>query len=103
MAKKLEFPQEYLHVLGTIPDKDVAKLINCSIAYVAKQRKLRGLDAPGTRKRHNWTPEDEALLGTDTDANIAERLGVSVTTVSLRRRMKQIDAFGRQPANCDAA
>lgn len=103
MAKKLEFPEQYLHVLGTIPDRDVAKLIGCSTAYVAKQRKLRSLDAPGTRKRHEWTAEEDALLGTDTDAKIAARLNVSTTTVSLRRRIKQIDAFAKKAPTCDAA
>lgn len=103
MAKKVPFPPEYEAQLGVLSDKDLAKLTGRSVAYIAKCRKEKGLESPTSRRRHDWTEEDDALLGTDTDANIAERIGVCTTSVSLRRRIKSIPAFGRQSIDQAAA
>jgi len=103
MAKKVPFPPEYKAQLGVLSDKDLSKLTGRSVAYVAKCRKEKGLDSPTSRRRHDWTAEEESLLGTDTDANIGKRIGICTTSVSIRRRIKGIPAFGKHSTESVAA
>jgi hypothetical protein len=79
-------------LLGTMPDRKLAKLLGVSlIALVAqRQRKhIRSIDA-----RRAWTPAEEALLGTATDDEVARCLGRTTVAVCLRRRALRIAVFG---------
>lgn len=82
--------EEYLSLLGTITDAELAIKMNTASAHVAQMRNKLGipvLRADRTKsKRHKWSKKDSRLVGTMSDQDLAKKLGVSVQRVATRRR-----------------
>ena len=61
---------EDLKLLGTMPDSEVARLLNRAQIAVRRRRqklRIRAYQSPF----HLWSPEEEQLLGTLPDAEVA--------------------------------
>ena len=72
-------------LLGTMPDSEVARVLNRSEKAVWRRRqKLRILAYQSPF--HRWTPEEEHLLGTLPDAEVVARTGHPLSGVIQRRR-----------------
>jgi hypothetical protein len=79
-------------LLGTKPDKTVARLIGRSVTAIQVRRGLKGI--PITNPKHKpWRAEDEAVLGTRPDRQIAMLLGRSLIAVKTRREMLKIRPY----------
>ncbi len=90
MTNKINWTDEMLSKLGTVPDSEIAKKYGISRRSVFNKRKeLDILPADGVPNRGtplvNWTPELDALLGTMPDVELAEQLGVNRHVVFKRR------------------
>lgn len=77
-------------ILGTLPDKEIASTLGCSVGTVVRYRKK--WDIPPYNKSRNrsnkqWSSDHESMLGCDTDENIAQILNRTVAAV-LQRRCK---------------
>jgi hypothetical protein len=81
-------------LLGTAPDRVVARRLTRSVASVAQRR--NGLGVPPV-KRPGWSPAEDALLGTLPDKELAARLGRSRGAVRGHRCLMGVAAFW-QPA-----
>jgi hypothetical protein len=83
----------YTHLLGAIPDVEVAALAKCTRQAVGAYRKQLGI-APHTE---TFAGELLAALGTAPDAEIARRFSVNNNAVGRLRLAHGIQAF-KQPA-----
>lgn len=70
-------------LLGTMPDGDLACMINRNRTAIRLRRSSLGI--PRRSKRHDWTRKDDLLLGKFPDAQVALLLGVTAEAVKLRR------------------
>ena len=94
--------QENEHLLGTMTDKELGKLLGRSASGIATARHRRGIPAYGHGRRNHaqgvWVnPELEALLGTMADAELGEIAGVSRQAVYHARRSRDIPPFWMHP------
>jgi DNA-binding CsgD family transcriptional regulator/predicted DNA-binding protein YlxM (UPF0122 family) len=77
----------YAHLLGAIPDAEIAKKYKITVSSVTGARLRRGI-APAVRKI-----EYEKMLGVFSDAEIAARYGVAKSAVRYARQQRGIPAF----------
>jgi hypothetical protein len=81
-------------LLGTMPDKEVAKRVGRSATAVHAHRRSLGIRSYYKRKPQSepvkWTPAKDKLLGTMPDSKVARRLGCSPMAVFYRRRKLRI-------------
>jgi hypothetical protein len=72
-------------LLGTIPDKRLARRLKRSYDAVAARRLRQGIPSCNP-KRKLWRPEDDQILGTRPDGQIALLLRRTVLSIRNRRR-----------------
>lgn len=78
-------------LLGTRPDREVAKLVGRSQFGVAQRRERLGIRSfYQQRSLASWTAEEDELLRSKADKTIAKLLRRSVRSVRARRRLKGI-------------
>lgn len=75
-----EWTLEEDRLLGTKPDRVLAKMFGRSVRSVRARRGKKRI-----RVKKDWRPEDDKILGTRTDHEVALLLGRSVTNVAWRR------------------
>jgi hypothetical protein len=80
-------------LLGTRPDRVLAKMFGRSLKSIRARRGLKRI-----RVKKDWRPEDDKVLGTRPDRAIAMLLGRSQTNVAWRRKKLGIPPkAGRRP------
>lgn len=98
MAKYDHWTSAEEKLLGTAPDRDVARLIGRT-EWAVKARRLKlhlpAISPPRAKRRGGWTSEMDERLGTAPDAEIAEQVGKSVSAVTHRRRRLGIQGWPR--------
>jgi hypothetical protein len=72
-------------LLGTMPDKKLARRLKRSYDAVAARRLHQGIPSCNP-KRKLWRPEDDRVLGTRPDGQIALLLRRTVLSIRNRRR-----------------
>lgn len=82
-----EWTAEEDRLLGTKPDRVLAREFGRSVAAVANRRNQKHI-----RILKPWRPEDEKMLGSRTDREIALLLGRNPTTVAFHRKSLGIPA-----------
>lgn len=87
VPEAFEWTPERIALLGTMPDKTLARELGLSPPTIVFRRKLYGI-APYVAQtaRIEWTAEMLAELGTMPDATFAARYGISLSAVKQRRR-----------------
>ncbi len=78
--------------LGTMTDKDLAKLIGCTSQNVGEQRRARGIPMFVSHKKIDWV-KNKHLLGTMSDLAVAKKLGCTVCAVTSARKRLRILPF----------
>jgi hypothetical protein len=86
-------------LLGTAPDKVLAKRFGCCADLVWRRRKALGVAShrphrPMTPARE-WTAAEDRMLGTMPDSELAVKLGCTSMMVLYRRRKLGVAAFTR--------
>ena len=77
-----------IKLLGTTPDRVVAKMLGRAVDAVRWERLARNIPCPiGARP---WTPEEDWLLGSRSDNEIARLLGRTPGAVRARREKRRI-------------
>ncbi len=93
--------RKYRHLLGTMPDKEFAKLVDCTPHNVYLLRRKAGMlcEHPGQLTGTPWTDWSlyEYRLGQDPDEVLAKELGISEITVRNRRARLHIPVCKRSP------
>ncbi len=90
---------EWDALLGTEPDRALAKRLGVSLNTVQAHRKQLGVPGFGTngvQRARVWTKAEERLLGTMPDRELACRLGCTLAMVYSRRARLGIPAFARR-------
>ena len=99
MARRRQWTEEELALLGTMSDVKVAKRLGITRGTVFKKRTDLGIPADGGGKTgpkgREWTEEQIALLGTMSDAKVAKSLGISIPTVLKKRKELDIPRIPR--------
>lgn len=104
--------EAHLHVLGKVPDADVARLAKVSIRTVASYRARHGIpgyDGPRKRPparegRGSRVDDFHALLGIVPDRVVSDLAGMSLGAIRNFRIKAGVEAAGRMtPAEIDAA
>jgi hypothetical protein len=94
-----------LALLGTLPDRDVAGIVGCSVATVAARRRDHGIPACRIRTDlidlSDYDADVMALQGRAAVEAFARSVGVSASTVYRRRRV--LDAEDNKDTASDAA
>src|ERR1017187_954383 len=89
---------EDVKLLGTMPDSEVARVLNRAPSAIRhKRHKLR---IPAFQSSfHLWTPEEEQLLGTMSDEEVVTRTGHPLSGVIQRRQKlhRPLPRPGHQP------
>ena len=85
MNKVIHWTSEEDDLLGTMPDKKLARRLKRSYDAVAARRLNKGIP-PCNPKRKSWQPEDDRVLGTRPDDQIALLLRRTVASIKNRRR-----------------
>lgn len=101
--------EEVAHLLGTVPDREVAEAAGVSLRTVAAYRARKGIagysgprKAPSRGRKSKIDPfADE--VGRVPDRIIADKAGVSVNAVRNWRRVRGISAFNRTAAPAQSA
>ena len=88
-----KWTKKRLEMLGIIEDKEIARIMKCSLRTVSRKR--AELKIPSTT-RSFWTKERNARLGTNTDVKIAKELKKSTHIISLQRRKLGIPKYKRK-------
>lgn len=97
-ARRFEWAEELLELLGVLPDAAVAVKAGVSLGTVRAERRRRAI--PPSRPRRppiEWTEDVLALLGTDSDSSVARDLGVHPATVARKRSRLGIPPFNPPP------
>lgn len=85
--------RKYHHLLGTMPDKEFAKLVDCTPHNVYMLRRKAGMlcehSGQLTGRWVDWS-QHEHRLGKEPDEVLAKELGVSETTVRKQRNRRHI-------------
>jgi hypothetical protein len=105
----------YLHLLGTMSDRDVARRAEVTPAAVAQYRRRRGIGsfaaskneetpAPTLNSRQGGSSLDDHLhlVGTRPDAEVAKIAGLSRSAVTQYRKRRGITAFAPKVARDEA-
>ncbi len=118
-GSKDQLIENHQHLLGVVPDSDVAKKAGVSVRTVASYRSRNGVPGytgprrPSAKRRPRTSRIDpfQKLLGTVPDRVVAEQAGVSLNAVRNYRVKRGIQAARRrtadetvapQPAKADA-
>jgi hypothetical protein len=92
------WPPEAIAMLGTMPDRDVAKHLGLSAHSVQLKRRLLGIRSyRPALPRIDWTPPLLALLGKLPDAEVAKRFGMSSDSIKHKRDELRIPPYVEQP------
>ena len=83
-----EWSDDELALLGTMPDRTLAKQLHRGEATVGRMRRRR--EIPAFRPVSRWKPEEDALLECFGDAEVAKRLERNILSVRQRRHRLQI-------------
>jgi hypothetical protein len=77
------------HLLGTVPDSEIAALVGTSLEAVAQARWRLGILAWQTHRRDPLSPAEETMLAdlSLSDREIAARTGRSRSAIGRRRRL----------------
>ena len=84
----VEWTKEKIAVLGTMPDKNAAKVIGVTSSAAFSKRVSLGIPAFGksrTEVRTHWAPFGLKRLGTISDRAIAGKMGISESIVTSKR------------------
>ena len=81
-------------LLGTMPDRKLARRLKRSVLSVASRRRARHIPIFHPKK-HRWTPADDKLLSERPDAQVAMLLGISRLAAKHRRLRLGIVRPGR--------
>jgi hypothetical protein len=95
--------EQYLHLLGQVPDSEVAKMAGVSVRTIASYRarnEIGGYAGPRRRpaprgRRHSKVDDFTALLGRVPDRVVADEAGMSLGAVRNYRIKHDILAAGR--------
>lgn len=79
-------------MLGTAPDKEIARKLNRDTSTVKARRRRLGIPANNPDYR-SWQPAEDEQLGCGTVAEIARRLGRSEASVRQRQSRLKIPAW----------
>jgi len=85
----------YQHLLGKIPDAEIARRAGLSGVAVSAMRRRRGIARFETERRP-WAAKARLMLGKVSDAEIARRVGVIPMSVS---RLRHELGIARVPAS----
>src|ERR1039458_2813133 len=85
--RKLAAPwsPEDVKLLGTMPDSEVARLLDRAPSAIRHKRHKPRIPAYQS-SFHNWTPEEEQVLGTMSDEEVVARTGHPLSGVIQRRQ-----------------
>jgi len=72
-------------LIGTMPDKEVAKRLRRSVSAVTARRKLKEIPYLNPASRP-WDDAEIKLLGNASDAKVAKRIGRTLKSVQAKRR-----------------
>lgn len=86
--KARKWTDSELALLGTMPDRSVAKAIGVHAHTVIRMR--RSMEIPAFYTPHQWSAVQIALLGTMTDVALSRWMGVSKYVVGGERRRRGI-------------
>lgn len=90
------------HLLGTVLDHEIAKILNCSLWTVASRRHRLGIRSFNSSKRNDTLPLSwesiDPLMGTMLDIELAVIAGTAASTISRRRTALGIPALGKTMA-----
>ena len=81
---------EDIPLLGTLPDKEVARRTGRTVNGVRLKREELGIPNPAGNR---WRPDDITLLGTLPDREVARRLGRPLQSVTQKRCKLGIPTF----------
>ena len=88
---KVKWRLKLLAMLGTKPDRHIARLMGISPQTISNKRRELGIPKHTKAK---WTPKLLAMLGRKTDVWLAAKLGVTSEAVLAKRRRMGIPAAG---------
>jgi hypothetical protein len=88
-------------LLGTLPDRRLARKFNRSVQTVTQHRQAKGIPVFNPQ-RHRWTLADDKLLSERPDAQVALFLGISRMAVKHRRVRLGLPPRGRKPPTAQA-
>ena len=97
---KIEWDASKIALLGTIPDRDLAKKLGVNAHVVRYQREKQNIP-PATRRDKLWEPWADYeidLLGTMPDAELAKKLERTTSSIRLKRVSLGIPTFGKSNA-----
>ena len=88
---------EHEAMLGTMPDKQLARKLGLNPETVYRRRKTLGIPSHRPHRsvtpRRVWTPAEDRLLGTMPDNALAVRLGCTSAMVYHRRKALGVRPF----------
>ena len=82
----VKWEDEWNKLLGTAPDKEIAKQTGTSIGIVSSRRKGSGIQSYAEKNKFDWNGYDN-LLGTKSDLDLSKELNFSTTSISNRRKL----------------
>ncbi|HKI32353.1 MAG TPA: hypothetical protein VKA46_10830 [Gemmataceae bacterium] len=82
--------REDIALLGTVPDKEIARRTERTVEAVRQKREQLGIPNPAGNR---WTAEAVALLGTLPDREVARLLGRSLQSVTQKRCKLRVSKF----------
>ena len=92
----VEWTPDRIAVLGTMPDKQAAKVVGVTNSAAFTKRVSLGIPAYGPSRKEcmiQWRAPDIRKLGKVADAVLADKLGVSASVVSSKRHSMGIPAW----------
>jgi len=84
---KRRVPAQFIPLLGTVSDSELARQSGFSRTTIQALRWRRGIKPFNRREPVRWTPETLSLLGKESDSKIAELVGLSSASVARMRSM----------------
>lgn len=91
---RVEWSEDIVALLGTVPDSAIAKLLNCSSSLVSLKRLQLNIPPYSVEL---WTEKALSQLGKIPDIKIAKKFGISPAAVLKKRRKLQIEPFVFDP------
>ncbi len=92
---RFNFKPEYIKLLGTIPDSNLAKQLGCSITLIRRKRLSLKIKKAFrlVKQTTKWTDESVSKLGTMPDNKIALKFGLSMSSVFKKRKALGIKSY----------
>jgi hypothetical protein len=85
-----EWTADEIGLLGTKPDREVAREMNRTVIAVRIKRLKLGIAGAERPLQRPWSHAEDLLLGTFTDSELAKRLGRTIGSVASRRHGRGI-------------